>query len=58
MIVKELLNAGQQSTYYVSTGDTYDWLVRKHICDSKHWNIGIPPVMEELPSAYWSAFVI
>ena len=43
---------GQQSTY-VSTGDTYDWLVRKHICDLKYWNIGIPPVVEELPTVYW-----
>ena len=23
------------------------------VCDSEHWNIGIPPVMEELPTVYW-----
>ena len=53
MIVTELLNAGQYSQHCVSTGDTYDWPVRKYICDSKHWNIGILPVIEELPTVYW-----
>ena len=52
MLVKELINAGQQSTY-VDGGDTYVQLVRKHICDLKRWNICIPPVMEELPTLYW-----
>ena len=52
VLVKELLNAGQPSTY-VDGGDTYDRLVKKHVCDLKRWNIRIPPVMEELPTLYW-----
>ena len=52
VLVKELLNAGQPSTY-VDSGDTYDRLVWKHIWDLKRWNICIPPVMEELPTLYW-----
>ena len=45
VLIKELRNAGQPSTY-VDACDTYDWLVRKR------WNVSIPPVMEELCTVY------
>ena len=32
---------------------TYTIGLLGNICDLKRWNIGNPPVMEELPTVYW-----
>ena len=39
----------RQHNNYVASGNTYCQLIH----DLKRWNIGIPPVMEELPTVYW-----
>ena len=52
MIVNELMNASQPSTYNVSDSNSKQ-LIRKHLLDMHKWNICVPSVMKELPTLYW-----
>ena len=51
VIINEMRNTDQRSTY-VSSTNSHDQLIRKHIMDMQRWNI-ISPVMERLLPMYW-----